>query len=223
MDKKDGFTPIAVAITDFNKDGNPDLLVSQFIDYDLSKPNQFERPEKHAPLIFLRGDDEGNFRDVTKEMGLKGRWNTFTSAFIDLNNDNWADLVISPDAAEMHTFENIEGDLLKERENPSGYGFWMGIATGDITNNGQQDLFLTNIGPNYSSETVRGTLPKGKSVNVNHSLLRNNGSFDFRDITEEAQVKDHGFGWGCIFEDLNLNGYLDLVFAQNAYFLPQYH
>jgi hypothetical protein len=46
-------------------------------------------------------------------------------------------------------------------------------------------------------------------------LLRNDGAFRFHDLTAEAGLADYGFAWGAVFEDMNLDGRLDLLVSQN--------
>lgn len=225
MDKQKDATPIGIAVSDYDKDGNPDLFISQFIDVPLAKASQFDNPVKHAPNVMLKGINNHQFKDVSKELGLTGRWNTFTSAFIDLNNDTWPDIVQSPDAARMFIHENKNGKQFFEKSNPAHSGFWMGIASGDYDNDLDEDLFLTNISHKFSSKGsfIRGTIQDDSILNVNHVLLRNDGNFKFVDVTADTNTLKHDFGWGSIFEDINLDGHPDLLFAQNSYFLPNYH
>ena len=225
MKKRKDFTPIGLAVSDYDKDGNPDIFISQFIDLNLAKPNQFDNPKMHAPNVMLKGIGNNKFKNVSKELGLDGRWNTFTSAFIDLNNDTYPDLIQSPDAAKVFIHQNMGGKKFVEKSNPAGSGFWMGIASGDIDNDLDEDIFLTNISHKFSPENkfLRGTIKPTSKLNVNHVLLRNDGNFKFVDITDEMGVKKQDFGWGAIFEDVDLDSKQDLLFAQNSYFLPQYH
>jgi hypothetical protein len=46
-------------------------------------------------------------------------------------------------------------------------------------------------------------------------LLRNDGDFHLTDVTEPYGLAGEGFAWGAVFEDLNLDGQLDLFVAQN--------
>ncbi len=64
------------------------------------------------------------------------------------------------------------------------------IAWGDYDNDGDQDLFLTNDGPN--------------------ALFRNDGGDVFVDVTAEAGVTGAGFSVGAAFGDLDNDGDLDL-------------
>jgi hypothetical protein len=70
-------------------------------------------------------------------------------------------------------------------------GYGMGVATGDYDNDGDVDLYVTNVGPN--------------------TLLRNDGAGRFENVTAVAGVGDDGFGASATFLDYDGDGDLDLV------------
>jgi len=69
-------------------------------------------------------------------------------------------------------------------------GYGMGVAAGDYDNDGDMDLYVTNLGRN--------------------ALLQNNGSGVFEDATEEAGVGDERWGSSAGFLDYDNDGDLDL-------------
>jgi hypothetical protein len=69
-------------------------------------------------------------------------------------------------------------------------GYGMGVSAGDYDNDGDVDLYVTNVGPN--------------------ALLRNDGTGHFTDATEEAGVGDPGFSTAATFFDADGDGDLDL-------------
>lgn len=69
-------------------------------------------------------------------------------------------------------------------------GFGMGALFADFDNDGDQDLYVTNLGPNV--------------------LYRNDGAGLFRDVTFAAGVGDPGFGAGAAAGDYDKDGDLDL-------------
>ena len=86
-------------------------------------------------------------------------------------------------------FENVTAE---SGADDRGYG--MGVATGDYDNDGDTDLYITNVGPNV--------------------LLQNDGKGHFADATAAAQVGDEGWGASAAFVDYDADGDLDL-FATN--------
>jgi hypothetical protein len=91
----------------------------------------------------------------------------------------------------------------------------MGLAFGDIDADGDLDIFLSNIGNSIPAPLVKGDRRDDQKPASEWLLLRNDGDFRFTDITEEAGVSGFGFAWGAALEDVNLDGSLDLLVAEN--------
>lgn len=72
-------------------------------------------------------------------------------------------------------------------------GYGMGIACGDYDNDGDIDLYITNLGENV--------------------LLRNDGTGRFTDVTRQTGTGHPGFGASAAFVDYDKDGDLDLFVA----------
>ena len=76
---------------------------------------------------------------------------------------------------------------------PDGDGYGMGVAAGDYDNDGDVDLYVTNLGPNV--------------------LLRNDGGGAFENVAAAAGVDEPGWGASAAFLDLDADGDLDIFLA----------
>ena len=92
-------------------------------------------------------------------------------------------------------FDEVEGGAAGDR----GYG--MGVAAGDYDNDGDTDLYVTNLGPNV--------------------LLRNDGTGAFHDVTAESGVGDPRWSTAANFVDLDLDDDLDLFVVNYINWTPE--
>jgi enediyne biosynthesis protein E4 len=76
----------------------------------------------------------------------------------------------------------------------AGTGYGQGCCAGDYDNDGDLDLYVSNLGPNI--------------------LYRNDGDGTFTDVAVAAGVADPGWGQTCSFLDHDGDGWLDL-YVQN--------
>jgi len=74
-------------------------------------------------------------------------------------------------------------------------GYGMGACCGDYDNDGDIDLYVTNVGPNV--------------------LYRNNGDGTFSDVGDETGVVGDTWSTSCAFVDLDSDGQLDLFVVNN--------
>ncbi|MCA9713009.1 MAG: VCBS repeat-containing protein, partial [Myxococcales bacterium] len=70
-------------------------------------------------------------------------------------------------------------------------GYGMGMAVGDIDNDGDSDLYVTNDGPDR--------------------LYRNRGDGTFEDVTARFGIANPHWGCSAAFMDADADGWLDLV------------
>ena len=97
----------------------------------------------------------------------------------------------SPAVGNQLFLNEGDGTFVPARESGAedpGYG--MGVTAGDYDNDGDIDLYVTNVGANV--------------------LLRNDGNGRFEDVTEFASVGDPGWGTAALFADLDNDDDLDL-------------
>lgn len=207
--------PLSVAVADIDRDGDGDLYISVFVDFPSFRSATFNDPT-HAKLNrMLLNNGDLTFTDITASSGTAGKQNTFVSVFVDLDADGWQDLVVGQNTGEVEIFRNMKDRTFQSIATKSGYGFWMGVAVGDFDNDGDQDLFFPNVGKSIPLFLTAGDSREDQHRTHEWLLLRNDGNFLFTDVTDACRLTGEGFAWGGVFEDLNLDGQLDLAVAQN--------
>ncbi len=183
------------------------------------------------PLRLFRNVGGFRFEDATADLGdlpigqyqsaafadfdLDGDLDAYLLRYGDFTKTSWAYPVFEstdgvPDVVLRNrgdgTFEQVESESMT----PAGWG--LAVSTGDYDGDGDADLYVVN------------------DFGANH-LLRNDGDWQFTDVTEEAGVSDQGFGMSSAFGDYDGDGDLDIyvanmnsssrwVFEDPAYPLP---
>lgn len=146
------------------------------------------------------------FRHVAGMTGRKHIAETMGSgaAFLDYDGDGDLDAYLvqsgflpderPPDNPGGGLYENMGDGSFRDITDEAGVsndaGYGMGIAVADYDNDGDQDIYITNYGPNV--------------------LYRNEGDGTFTDATGEAGVGDIRWGAGAAFTDYDNDGLLDL-------------
>ena len=207
--------PFQVAVTDYDRDGDVDFYISYFTAFPYFKQAQYHNEEHSKKNVLLRNDGGLSFTNVTEEAGVAGYSNSFGAISVDLNGDRYDDIIVAQNAGPVQLFENNQDGTFTERKINIGSGFWMGIGVGDIDHDGDQDLFFPNAGVDIPELfTSRGAMP-GEWTTHDWSVQRNDGNFEFTEVVSEVGLDRQGFAWGGVFEDVDLDGNLDLFVAQN--------
>jgi hypothetical protein len=211
----------SAAFIDYDRDGYLDLFVANYLDFSVASnkicfdsvgTRDYCSPRSYRPVPdhLYHNDGNGHFTDVTEKAGIsKADGAGLGVATGDYNADGWLDLYVANDATPNQLWINqhdgtfvdegpISGAALNASGNPEGS---MGIASGDFDNDGDEDLFVTNI------------------IGETFVLYVNDGHGDFEDARARAGVSTPtaaSTGFGTDWFDYDNDGWLDLFIANGA-------
>jgi len=170
---------------DFNKDRYLDLFIPNWKGCTRNK--------------YYQNNGDETFTERAEELNLTGsQFGSLMSIPIDVNKDDRWDLFIANDFGINELFiQNPDGSFTDQAQEygVDTYGNDMGMAIGDYDNNGEYDIYVTNIGENR--------------------LFNFNGS-SYDNIAEEENVLGAFWAWDTRFVDFDLDGDEDL-FVVNGY------
>ena len=133
----------------------------------------------------------------------------------DFNGDGWNDIFSAVDFGPNHLWINQQDGTFTDVAAAAGVATaWneMGVTIGDYDNDGDPDIYATNI--------------DGPAVGfTRHSVLFRNDSVggvpSFTEVAVSAGVDISDWGWGCTFFDADNDGWLDLA-TTNGFSSPPY-
>ena len=157
----------AITSADFDKDGDEDLFIgNHFISgkYGIS-------PKSYL----LINDGKGYFSSFSGKKGFDVSGMVTDAKWVDLDGDNWLDLLIVGEWMPVRIFKNEQG-ILNEIKNTSlgnTSGWWQTIEIADVDNDGDSDVILGNQG-----ENTRHQPSKEFPMYLYVSDFDNNGTLD---------------------------------------------
>jgi hypothetical protein len=204
---------MGVSAADYDNDGDQDLFVANY-----------------GPNVLYRNNGNGTFTDITREAGLENDLSGIGSTFFDYDLDGHLDLYVGnyleydpeyqyyyaaqrfpgplayhgqPDVLYHNNGDGTFTDVTNEAGVYNAEGRAMGVASGDIDDDGDWDIFVPNDG-------------------MENYLYRNNGDGTFTDV---ALPTGTGFGqrgeatsaMSAEFADIDLDGLIDIIVPDMAY------
>jgi hypothetical protein len=215
---------------DYNRDGNLDLFVCNYIKLDPAKNPDPNGPPlcqwKGVPVmcgprgltgdtnILYKNNGDGTFTDVSEKSGILkpgGRY-SITAVSYDFDNDGWPDIYVAVDSQPSILFQNNHDGTFTDVAVVAGCAYsdngheqaGMGLAVADYDCDGWFDIFKTN----FADDTC--------------NLYHNNGDGSFTDVTfaSGVGVNNQYVAWGCAFVDYDNDGWADIM-QINGHVYPQ--
>ena len=178
-------------------------------------PEQAAAPSPSPSPTPPRPSGAIEFTDVTSEAGIRFKHNSGAfgkkylpetigagGAFIDYDNDGWQDIFLVnsmdwPESKKRRSFSalyrNNKDGTFTDVTHQVGLGvemYGIGVAVGDYDNDGNDDIYVTCVGPNH--------------------LFRNLGNGKFADATAKAGLTEPAFSSSAAWFDYDNDGKLDL-------------
>jgi enediyne biosynthesis protein E4 len=211
----------SAAFVDYDRDGDLDLFVANYVDFTVRAgkactdpvgvPDYCSPSAYHpVPARLFRNEGNGTFVDATESAGISRAYGAGLGVAVgDYNGDGWLDIYVANDATpnqlwinrQNGTFEDqgwLSGSAANAAGRPEGS---MGIASGDYDQDGDEDLFVTNL----TRETFVLYTSDGR------------GTFeDRRAAAGVSQTTAPMTGFGAAWIDYDRDGLPDLIAANGA-------
>src|SRR2546429_119381 len=212
-------TSTGAVFADINGDGYLDLLVTS-----MAGPN----------ACFLN-DGHSHFTNATAAAGLVSRLGSTSMALADVDGNGTLDLYVCNDAFTPDRCWINDGrghfHALNRRALRSSSYFSMGADFADIDRDGYDDFLVTDMlsrqhrfvltqkGTMHPQPRLPGDIDSRFQIRRN-TLLLNRGDGTYAEIANFAGVAGSEWTWGCVFLDVDLDGWEDILisngFAHNV-------
>jgi hypothetical protein len=212
---------VSAVFFDYDRDGWLDLFVGNYIRYTLAGDIQCESvtgrrdycpPGSYRPqsshLYHNRGN--GTFEEVTAKAFIGGAYGPALGvSAADFNNDGWIDLYVANDSQPNQLWINQHNGTFKDTAFLAGAAVSgtgqaeasMGVDAGDIDNDGDEDLIVTNW------------------LDQMNALYVNDGMGNFEDRRAASGLGPPSLaktGFGAAWFDFDRDGWLDLFVANGG-------
>ena len=241
---KTGFSTHA-SFFDYDKDGDLDAYILNNSNIPISTLGYKEQRDKRAedwenvnPKFRGVGDmllrnDNGKFVDVSKDAGIYGSLIGFGLGVMvsDLNGDLYPDIYVSNDFYERDYLyiNNQDGTFTEDIKNWTSHLCLsaMGVDMADINNDGNVDIFITDMLPEKDTRVKSVMEFEGYNVYklkqskdfyqqyIQNTLQLNNGNQSFSEIAYFSGVSGTDWSWAGLIFDMDNDGMRD-IFVSNG-------
>jgi hypothetical protein len=223
-------------VADYDRDGFLDVYVVRMGDQEKTAPQPSWDARNGVPHALYHNNGDGTFTDVTAAAGIDETGWGLAGAWGDYNNDGYPDIYVGNEFGFKSLYRNNRDGTFTNVAQAAGAldrGAAMGISWGDYDNDGNLDLFISNMYANSRWALLHPDFPPPvpwylswvprsdidaiiDELTQGSTLLHNNGDGTFTDVSDKAGIRDGQWGWGAEFFDYNNDGRLD-IFAVNGF------
>jgi len=212
---------VSAAFVDIDRDGWLDLFVGHYVNYGvdanvkcfgLAGGRDYCPPHVYTaqPSKLYRNNRDGTFTDITARAGLSAEFGPALGvSTADFNGDGWIDIYVANDGQPNQLWINQRNGTFRNTALLAGAALGangeakssMGVDAGDFDNDGDEDLFITEL-------TGQGA-----------DLFVNGGGGVFEERSARAALRQPTLpftGFGAAWLDIDNDGWLDLVAVNGA-------
>lgn len=211
---------------DYDRDGKLDLFLGGYYREDINlwqlkdtkmMPESFEYAQNGGRKYLFHNLGDGRFEEVSEQLGIKSRRWTLAAVAADLRGTGYPDLFIANDYGVSELYFNEGGKRFREVGRETGVGFapksGMTAAVGDVLNQGQFGIYVTNI-------SEPGVLVQGNNLWMPKAGTSGD-NVKYENLANAMGVEIGGWSFGAQFGDLNNDGFLDLYVTNGNVSLDQ--
>jgi hypothetical protein len=212
---------VSASFLDYDRDGWLDLFVGNYLSWraESSRPcfSPSGRPDYCSPNVYqpqpsrlYHNNRDGTFTDVTTTSGIAREFGPALGvSTADFNGDGWIDIYVANDGQPNQLWINQHDGTFRNTGLLSGTALsahgkakaGMGVDAGDVDNDGDEDLFVTNL------------TGEGNDIYVNDGT----GLFEERSARSGLGAASRAYtGFGAAWFDVDNDGWLDTLIVNGA-------
>lgn len=190
--KGDGDFVVVASAADYDNDGDLDIYNGRYLDPRKNLPTTLFYTRNGEGNRLLRNDGNFHFTDVTTEAGINETGLSLGVAWGDYDNDNDLDMYVSNDfgrdALLRNNGDGTFSDVSKET-NAFDPGYGMSSTWGDIDNDGDLDIYVSDVHSGQRWYGQSATLYKYLLTSIRQGTI-------FEDLPVYKEIYDHaGADW----------------------------
>ena len=241
----------AAVFFDYDRDGLLDLLLVNVGKYTtdqkgrggyyVGRTDAFQshlHPDRTEYSVLYHNDGNNHFHDVTKETGLvDGSWSG-DATIADFKGSGWPSVYLLNMQGPSHYWENEGGKRFVDKTAqyfPKVQFGSMGVKSFDYNNDGNMDLFITDmhsdmlqmVGPRDEKRKIAWNPPAAERAKWNqffggdmdrfifgNAFWKNLGGGKFQEASDAVGLENY-WPWGVSVADLNADGWQDVLITSS--------